>query len=665
MLTCRDGRHCPRIATATKRATITALVLVSMLGSVLVSAASAQTGGSGPPAAQVARYGAGDRYSTSLEIADEFATRSGRTLDHVVMVSGDVWLDAVVASAYAASLSAPIVMTPSVELRGDTTDFLRRVKARQVDIVAGGTRPNFNVSNSVLVRLDQEGYNVTLISGADRYLLSVAVASSLGAPGSLKSSGRSVIIASGQVFADALVAGPLSYKAGVPVLLTPRDYLHPEVAAYLRETQVSHVMLMGGTAALSASVEADIRGLGIVNVDRMDGRDRYETATKTARYAADSFSGECFDGSRVGLARGDVPFDAFSAAALLAQQCAPLVLTETNDLPESTAQYLDEIRRTTSPSAVQVSVFGGPSAVSERVLRALTGQAEPKTARFTAVSAGTNFACALRGDGTLACWGQNDAGQAMAPPGQFIAVSTGWRTACAVRTSGSLECWGSNRVGQSDPPRGRYTAVALGDETGCAAPINGPLACWGYRKPSGPLLESLGQIKAVSTGAGTVCAVGVNGDLGCRALQQFGMKIAPTGSYVSVSIGGLYRACALQVQGTLVCWQTGPGPYGFPSNDLTLLPVPLGRFKTVSAGSRAACAVRINAELACWDMESGDSADFLQAGATPQGTFQSVSVGWTISFDHSANQFACAVHTSGELECWGDNDHRLTEVPLR
>lgn len=47
MLTCRDGHHCPRIATATKRAAITALVLVSMLGSVLVSAAPAQTGDPG------------------------------------------------------------------------------------------------------------------------------------------------------------------------------------------------------------------------------------------------------------------------------------------------------------------------------------------------------------------------------------------------------------------------------------------------------------------------------------------------------------------------------------------------------------------------------------------------------------------------------------------
>lgn len=72
------------------------------------------------------------------------------------------------------------------------------------------------------------------------------------------------------MFADALVAGPLSSKAEVPMLLTPQSELHAEVAAYLSDANIEHVVLMGGTAALSQAVEDAIEDLGIV-VDRMAG----------------------------------------------------------------------------------------------------------------------------------------------------------------------------------------------------------------------------------------------------------------------------------------------------------------------------------------------------------------------------------------------------------
>jgi len=192
-------------------------------------------------------------------------------------------------------------------------------------------------------------------------------------PGSLTGSGPSAIIANGEVFADALVAGPVAAKAQVPILLTPRSELHSEVEEFLRDAGIAHVVLMGGTDALSAEVEAAVGDLGITDIDRIAGTSRFETATQFAQYASTKFSEDCFAGDHVGLARGDVPFDSFSAAPLLAQRCAPLVLTSSKALPDATTRYLDDVRGTASPDAVGVSVLGGNAVVSRAALDGYLG----------------------------------------------------------------------------------------------------------------------------------------------------------------------------------------------------------------------------------------------------------------------------------------------------
>jgi uncharacterized protein YbbK (DUF523 family) len=76
------------------------------------------------------------------------------------------------------------------------------------------------------------------------------------------------------------------------------------------------------------------------------------------------------------------------------------------------------------------------------------------------VSAGWLFTCAIRTDGTLACWGDNEYGEASPPAGTFTSVSAGAHHACAIRTDGTPACWGQNRSGQVTPrPTARTTAL--------------------------------------------------------------------------------------------------------------------------------------------------------------------------------------------------------------
>ena len=311
------------------------------------------------------RHGGADRYATSLLVAEAVADDAGGSLDSVVLVSGLSWHEAVVAASVAGQLGAPVLMTPPDELRSDALEFLQRVGASDALLVSAGENAETrSISTSVASALEAAGLDVEWVGGAGQYETGVDVARRAGTAGTLGDFGATAVVASGEVFADALVAGPLSARGRHPVLLSPQANLDTRVESYLREAGIRHVVLMGGTAALSPAVEDSIDALGIA-VSRMAGATRYDTAVKTARFIAEHSGGSCFGGSAVGLARARVPFDSFSAAPLLARQCAPLVLADPGAIPAETAAFLDAARQADGIEELQLTIFGGDAAVSQ------------------------------------------------------------------------------------------------------------------------------------------------------------------------------------------------------------------------------------------------------------------------------------------------------------
>jgi len=345
-----------------------ALIAAALLG-VLPASMPAGAASGELAAIHVVRHGGADRYETSLRIAEAFAAGAGGTVDTVVMVSGTQWTDAAAAISVAGRFGAPLLMTPPEELRDDALAWLNDVEAERV-IVVGTDPPGRDpaVSTAVTDAL-REAFAVERVSGDDQYLTAVAAARRAGEAGELSRFGRTAIIASGEVFADALVAGPLAAHFKLPVLLTPSGGLHPQVAGYLAGAQVRRVVLMGGASALSADVQIAVEALGIA-VDRMDGATRFETATMFGEFSARHGS-DCFEGGQFGIARARIPFDALSAAPLLAQWCAPLVLTDPAEIPASTREFIDSARR--HRPSVTLSVFGGDRAVSQSALEEYQG----------------------------------------------------------------------------------------------------------------------------------------------------------------------------------------------------------------------------------------------------------------------------------------------------
>ena len=379
------------------RHTLTGALLAAVLvGGVLALPvpAAAQTAGGGELAGiTTIRYGGADRYATSLLVAEAFAADAGGSLSHVVMVSGRSWPDAVVAAPLAGALDAPVLMTPPGALRDDAAAFMARTGVTDV-VVVGATSGANAVSDAVVPALEANGITVQRVGRADRYATGVAVAREISPVGEMPGFGTTAIIANGDVFADALVAGAFAAKGPHPVLLTPRDRLHPGVASYLSEAGIEHVVLMGGTAALSESVDWSISSAGMA-VTRLAGATRFDTAVKAAQLVEGRYaqgSEPCFTSERVGLARARVPFDSFSAGPLLGRLCAPLLLTSPHAIPADTAGFLDAARTATAAAGVAATdlrVFGGNAAVSQAAIDAYRNRASETEAEPAGLPPGT------------------------------------------------------------------------------------------------------------------------------------------------------------------------------------------------------------------------------------------------------------------------------------
>lgn len=114
-------------------------------------------------------------------------------------------------------------------------------------------------------------------------------------------------------------------------------------------------------------------------------------------------------------------------------------------------------------------------------------------------------ACARFDSGTVACWGDNDAGQLgdgtnvdrRAPTpvlglSNAVQIAVGERTSCARLASGAVSCWGANEHGQLGdgttttrskaervPGLGGVRQIAVGGTHACALLTSGEVQCWG------------------------------------------------------------------------------------------------------------------------------------------------------------------------------------------
>jgi hypothetical protein len=169
--------------------------------------------------------------------------------------------------------------------------------------------------------------------------------------------------------------------------------------------------------------------------------------------------------------------------------------------------------------------------------------------------------------------------------------------------------------------------VAGGAGYGCALRADGQVACWGQigsvDSPTPVVYPGLSGVRQIAAASGTVCAVVSNNRVWCfgdNSLGQLGIGTMAASSNTPVQTTALVDAVR------------------------------------ITGGANHFCVVRVNAAVRCW---GANSSGEIGNNSTSTAVRQPVNVsGLTQVAQVSAGaSHTCARKTSGQVVCWGANDH--------
>ena len=183
---------------------------------------------------------------------------------------------------------------------------------------------------------------VERILGTDRYETCVNISKK-----AYKSS-EVAILASGQKIQDALASGGVAAKLKAPLLLTQKDRLPSVVLDELKRLNVKKIILVGGQESISSSLENQLDN--IYKVERVSGRDRYETSIKLAEVINKDTKQENI------IVNGNT-VDALTAGAVAAKLNRSIILTNGVNLPEGA-------NRVVNPASPNNIIIGGISSIN-------------------------------------------------------------------------------------------------------------------------------------------------------------------------------------------------------------------------------------------------------------------------------------------------------------
>jgi alpha-tubulin suppressor-like RCC1 family protein len=283
---------------------------------------------------------------------------------------------------------------------------------------------------------------------------------------------------------------------------------------------------------------------------------------------------------------------------------------------------------------------------------------------FVAISTGFKHTCAIDASQDIWCWGSNVRGelgtgtfddtvrgdphpQLVASSLKFTAISAGPHFTCALATNHGVYCWGDNSsMIIPNAPRGivlnpvkinllvNATSVDAGFAHVCAQAEQGRLYCWGASTVDHLLGADTFPISPFCSNCADI-----------PVMMQFAdIPGLDSNKLVDLASAGMHSSCAHVTTGETVCWgEPVPQLRSFPTLD------------RLAVGGGSYCAIFNFVAMCAGQGKTGvlgdGSFDFSVRGpVVPIGkpqAFRDIDVGLTS---------ACGISSEDKLYCWGFND---------
>jgi hypothetical protein len=156
------------------------------------------------------------------------------------------------------------------------------------------------------------------------------------------------------------------------------------------------------------------------------------------------------------------------------------------------------------PSNVDPYIASGPVTIA----------GQPLT-NVVAIAAGGYHSLALKADGMVVAWGDNNYGETNIPPGltNVVAIATGYAHSLALKADGTVVGWGDNYAHEATSPAGlsNVVAIAAGDGFSLALKADGTVVGWGDNY-YGQITIPAGLTNVMAIAAGEATGLGLKAD---------------------------------------------------------------------------------------------------------------------------------------------------------
>jgi YVTN family beta-propeller protein len=199
----------------------------------------------GAYSANVSRIDGADRYAVSAALSAKVFSPD---VPFAVVASGESFPDALSGSAMAGHGKWPVLLVPHDGIPDSVKAELSRLRPKRI-IVLGGVNTVSDATFAALQAIAPPGGLVGRLAGADRYDTSAAISASSYAGGT-----KTVYVASGENFPDALSGSPAAIVENGPVLLVTKSSVPDAVKNELRRLKPDQIIVLGGPGSVSDAV---------------------------------------------------------------------------------------------------------------------------------------------------------------------------------------------------------------------------------------------------------------------------------------------------------------------------------------------------------------------------------------------------------------------------